>query len=287
MRPYLDVPTMTVEAKESIIRDHTEEFQNTLPLQVCLREIARIVGSTEGLSCLEIGTENGVFSRQLRRVGGTWQSVAASADLAESIGAMLGEEVQVIKGNNLPFKKKLFDLVVVTNFMERFEDDIAFIEECHKVLRPEGRLVVTTVRLGHWAPARGIRRLLGLTHENRGLARSGYSESELFRVLKSGFDVHAVRTYSRFFVEVIEAVLERLRERSGVAAAGADAGPRRRYRTVGFFYSIASQLDFFLLMSKGYRQIAIAKRRGWRSRTAPVLIDGRSITEAVLSRPGG
>jgi SAM-dependent methyltransferase len=278
---------MKTEIRESVIRDHTEVFQNTLPLQVCLEEVGRIIGSTEDLACLEIGTENGVFSRQLRRLGGTWQSVAASTTLATSIGAVLEEDVQVIDGSKLPFKKKLFDIVVVINFLERFEDDIAFIEECHKVLKPGGRLVVTTVRLGHWAPARGIRRLLGLTHENRGLARSGYTEPELFRVLKSGFDVHAVRPYSRFFVEATEAVLERLTEANDPESTAADKGRRRRYRVAGFCYSIASQLDFLLLMSKGYRQIAIAKRRGWRPRTAPILIDGRSITEAVLSRPGG
>jgi len=278
---------MKAEIKESAVREHSEVFQNTLPLQMCLEEVGRMIGSTDGLACLEIGTENGIFSRQLRRLGGTWQSVAANASLATSIATVLEDDVHVIDGNRLPFKRKLFDLVVVINFLERFEDDIAFIEECHKVLKPEGRLVVTTVRLGHWAPARGIRRVLGLTHENRGLARSGYTEPELFRVLKSGFDVHAVRPYSRFFVEATEAVLQRLTESNDPESAAADKGRRRRYRVAGFCYSIASQLDFLLLFSKGYRQIAIAKRRGWRPRKAPILVDGRSITEAVLSRPGG
>ena len=278
---------MKEEPKESVVRDHSEVFQNTLPMQICLEEVGRMVGSTDGLACLEIGAENGIFSRQLRRLGGTWQSVAANGSFATSIAAVLEDDVHVIDENGLPFKKKLFDLVVVINFLERFEDDIAFIEECHKVLKPEGRLIVATVRLGHWAPGRGIRRVLGLTQENRGLARTGYTEPELFRVLKSGFDVHAVRTYSRFFVEATEAVFQRLTESNDPKATSADRGRRRRYRVAGFCYSIASQLDFLLLFSKGYRQIAIAKRRGWRPRTAPVLVDGRSITEAVLSRPGG
>jgi hypothetical protein len=61
---------------------------------------------------------------------------------------------------------------------------------------------------------------------------------------------------------------------------------QRFHAAAGVFYWIAFQLDALLLMTRGYRMIAVARRRDWRSREAPILSDGRSISEAVL-RPIG
>ena len=47
--------------------------------------------------------------------------------------------------------------------------------------------------------------MLGLTFEKQGRVRPGYTESALFNILKDGFDVHHVRSYSRFFVEFVDA----------------------------------------------------------------------------------
>ena len=60
--------------------------------------------------------------------------------------------------------------------------------------------------------------------------------------------------------------------------------PRRVLSIGGFFYKIAEQFDMLLLFNRGHRLVAVGKRRGWRPRDAPILVDGRSISEAVLSR---
>lgn len=258
----------------------TEAFRRSLPLQVCLQEIARAMGSPDGLTCLEIGSQNGVASLQFRKLGGTWHTVVANEELAESIRAIVPDQVHVAENGKLPYNKKLFDVVIVVGYLERFADDIAFIEQCHKILKPDGRLVVHVNRLGPWLLIRGLRRLLGLKHERIGFARPGYTESHLFAVLKSGFDVHHVRAYSRFFVELTDAIVERLTLRHQAE----DPRTRRLLSVAGVFYRIAFQLDLVLLLSRGYRLIAVAKRRGWRPRNAPILVDGRSISEAVLSK---
>jgi hypothetical protein len=49
-------------------------------------------------------------------------------------------------------------------------------------------------------------------------------------------------------------------------------------------FGLAYQLDFLLFFSRGNYLIANAKRRAWLPRKTPVLSDGRSITEAVLSK---
>ena len=259
-------------------------FRKALPLQVRLQEVMRALGAKEGLMGLEFGSDNGVYSKQLRKRGGTWQTVVWREDAADSIGQVLGEKVQRYSDGGLPFEKKLFDVVVVTDFLERFVDDVAFIEECHKVLKPDGRLVVGVHRIGTWRPVDVLRQLLGLTYQKQGFVRPGYTESELFGVLKSGFDVHVVRAYSRFFVELTDAIVARAVERLSTGAEDSGRRLARLYTIAGIFYRLAFQLDLVLFFSRGYRFMAVAKRRAWRPRNAPVLVDGRSITEAVLSR---
>ncbi len=267
--------------------DQVYLFRKSLPLQVRLQEVRRALGNIDGLTCLEIGAENGLFSLQLRKHGGTWQSFAEDAETAAAVGEVLQEDVQVLENGVLPFNKKVFDIIVVVNFLERYTDDVGFIEQCHKALNPEGRFIVVTNRIGAFMPVRLVRRMLGLTGEREHFVRSGYSESELFDVLKSGFDVHVVRPFSRCLVELTRAFVDRLAARPTPGGSGAASGHRRLYIAAGIIYRIVYQLDFLMLMSRGYSQIATAKRRSWRSRNAPVLVDGRSISEVVLSRPAG
>lgn len=275
---------MTDPARIPTVDEQAHIFRKSVPLKLRLQEILRALGPAEGLTCLEVGTENGALSQQLRRHGGSWQTVVWSQEEAEAVGRALGEKAHVFSEGGLPFKKKLFDVVVVSDFLERFRDDVAFIEECHKVLKPDGRLIVSATRIGAWRPVEVLRSALGQTYHKRGFVRPGYTESELFRVLKSGFDVHVVRAYSRFFVELTDAIVARMDERVRAAAVPGDRGLARLYTLAGVFYRLAYQLDALVLFSRGYHFIATAKRRAWRPRNAPVLVDGRSITEAVLSR---
>ncbi len=271
---------MTEERKpaEALAEQEWQIYRACLPLQVCVQEIRRAAGRTEGLNCLETGASNGGFSQQLRRGGGTWTSIAKGETEAERVGAVLGENVAVVSGEAMPFENKVFDLVVVNGLQDQV-DDFEFIRECHRVLKPEGRIVVEVPRLRRWSVVRLLRSALGVTFEVRGMAREGYTEPELFDVLKTGFDVHLMRGYSRFFTQVVEACADRLRKRVSTGAF-----PRYAFGTAGVFFQIADQLDMLLFMARGHRLIAGGKRRGWRSRNAPILTDGRSITEAVLSR---
>ena len=262
---------------------HLHVFRRCLPMQVRLHEIVRSLGSTDGQVCLDIGTENGMLSYHLRKNGGKWHTVVVSEDAASTVREVVVDNVHVVDGGNLPFKKKSFDVVVISDSLERFIDDDAFIEECHRILKPDGRLVVNVARLKSWTMISLVRRMAGVTPEKRGLARAGYTETDLFKVLKNGFDVHNMRSYTRFFVEFTDLVVAGLLGRA--MSAGRDSRWLMQFYSVaGVFYRLAFQLDMLLLFNKGHRLIALAKRRSWRSRDAPVLVDGRSISEAVLSR---
>jgi len=260
-------------------------FRKSLPLQVALQESLRLLGKADGKRCLEVGAVNGVQSYQLRRAGGTWQSVAFSDRRAVLVGAALGEEVHVVEDGKLPFEDKAFDALVVSDALERVRADEAFIEECHRVLRPDGKLIVSMRHLKTYSIVRPLRSLLGLTPERQGLARGGYTESDLFFILKNGFDVMNVRSYCRLFMALTHTFVESVVMRQDRSPTGNSGAVRRAYALAAPFYRLAYQLDMLLFLGRGFILIALAKRRAWRPRTAPVLTDGRSLTEAVLTRP--
>jgi SAM-dependent methyltransferase len=195
---------------------------------------------------------------------------------------VVGDEVHVIADARLPFEDKTFDAIVVINFLETTRADEKFIEECHRVLKREGRLVVNAGNLKTWTIIQPLRRLLGVSYDRRGLARAGYSEPEMFRILKHGFDVSNMRTYRRFCVTLVDTIMAAA---VGPCETVADLDKAvQRYSFAVPFYRLAFQIDMLLFVARGFSLICAAKRRAWLPRKTPVLSDGRSISEAVLSR---
>jgi len=259
-------------------------FRKSVPLQLKLREVSQALGETDGLVCLDMGAQNSMLSYRLRKRGGDWHTVLGDASRAESYEAVLGENVHLLDGEALPFEDKMFSVAVVTDFLERVKSVDAFIEECHRVLMPDGRLIVNVRRPKPFSVIGPLRRMLGVGYETAEHARPGYSESELFNILKHGFNVHNMRSYSRFFVEFTDILVRFLARRIEEKDRAGEAGLKRLYAVAGPLYELARQLDMLFFLTRGHNLIATAVRRTWRPRNAPVLTDGRTITEAVLSK---
>jgi len=259
-------------------------FHNSLPLRMKLQELVRALGNADGLTALDIGDETGALSYHLRRTGGTWTTLAPNETAAIAVCDLVSDRVFASTDIAFPFDKKSFDAIVVTGSIERIQADAQWIEECHKVLKPDGRLILSVARIKPWTLIRLIRRVFGLTYDRKGLVREGYTETDLFNVLKDGFDVLSMRTYSRFCVEFVDLIVDLGRRHIAARGGSMDAALYRLHRVAALFYWLAFQIDLMLFFQRGYKMIAVAKRRAWRPRKTPVLMDGRSITEAVLSR---
>jgi len=263
---------------------HLQIFRASLPMRIRLQEILRALGDVSGLTCLDIGSANGVICHYLRRAGGKWDTVATDDHTAALLREVVPDNVYVFEGETLPFKKKSFDAVVIVDSLERIKNDEQFVEECHKILKPDGRLVVCVANVKRWSLIRLFRRLLGLTPDKRGWVRAGYSESDLFNLLKHGFDIQGVRSYSRFWLELTDTLVQFLANRPKTKPGGAEKRERWLYAVARALYWLAFQMDLMLVFNRGYHLVAVAKRRAWRPRKAPVLVDGRSITEVVLTK---
>lgn len=273
----MDTDTFTSKAEEAL-----RVYRNTLPQRL---EIEAIVRALEGTSmaeatALDVGMPNPAMSLLLRQRGGAWTSAARDEAAARAAAEALGQSVAVLEPNGgLGFADRSFDWVVVAlGVLTSMVDAEAFIHECHRVLKPTGQLILSTQRLKPFSLANVVRRTLGETAAQRGNVRIGYTERELFGLLKTGFDVLAMQSYARLFVELVRIWELRKRRR--------DVAPDRVSRMTATLYWVALQFDYLGVMARGHVLLAYCRRRQWKARTAPILSDGRTIHEAVLRRTG-
>jgi SAM-dependent methyltransferase len=244
-------------------------YRRSVLKQRKLDEIVRALGATDGLRCLDLGSDNGVVSLLLRERGGAWASGDLTEEAVASIRSLVDGDVHLVAGGRLPFPDAAFDRVVVVDMLEHVPDEAAFARELSRVTKPGGRLVVNTPHLKRTA-LRRARHALGQTDEKHGHLRSGYTPERLRELLRPGFELAGHRTYSRFFSEAVDTALnwgiERLGKKSsakGMVVTGGDlARHRKAFRLYGLIYPFVwtvTRLDA-LVPASGYMLIATAKR---------------------------
>jgi len=235
-----------------------------------LAELVQSLGPTDGLRCLDLGSDNGVVSLLLRERGGSWASGDLTEEAASSIRSLVGDDVHLVHGDRLPFPDAAFDRVVVVDMLEHVADESAFARELARVTKSGGRLVVNTPHLKHTL-LRRLRHALGQTDERHGHLRPGYTPERLRELLAPAFTLEGHRSYSRFFSEAVDTALNwgvaRLGKRSsakGMVVTGGDlARHQKAFRMYGLVYPLVwavSRLDA-LVPASGYMLIATARRR--------------------------
>lgn len=258
-------------------------FRKSLHLRVRIREIAQLLGSAENKVCLDAGFENGLVSRALRRHGGTWHTLVMKEEQRGPVAEALESEVRVLDGARMPFDDKTFDVVILSDLLERVSDDKGIISECHRVLKATGIIIIDVRHAKSWSVLGPVETMLGIDPMSAGYARPGYSEWEVFDLLKGGFDVHTVRSYCGFFSQLVDVIVRHMIRKLPPHERDSQTVPI--YSKAYPFYWIAYQfLDLLAFMFKGYRLTAFGKRHAWHSREPPVLNDGRTLREVVLSR---
>jgi 2-polyprenyl-3-methyl-5-hydroxy-6-metoxy-1,4-benzoquinol methylase len=246
-------------------------FRRSVLKQRKLAEIVGMLGVTQELRCLDLGSDNGVVSLLLRERGGQWASADLTDEAVASIRELVTTDVHRVAGAPLPFGDAEFDRVVVVDMLEHVADEAAFVAELGRITRPGGRLLVNTPHLKQSA-LRRLRHAVGLTDAKHGHLRPGYTAAGLETLLARDFTMERTRTYSRFFSEAVDTAInlavERLGKRGsakGMVVTGADVSKHRKlffaYSFVYPFVWALSRLDV-LVPASGYMLIAGARRRG-------------------------
>ncbi|MEP6573954.1 MAG: class I SAM-dependent methyltransferase [Gemmatimonadota bacterium] len=253
----------------------TALFERSVLKQEKYRRILEMLGDVDGLTCLDIGADNGVISYLLRRRGGSWHSADLDEATVESIRRLVGENVHRIDGLRTPFPDGAFDRVVIVDFLEHIHTDAAFVMELARILRPGGTLVVNVPHIKRHSVLNRLRHAIGLTDEKHGHVRPGYSVESLSTLLGDRFHIEERRTYSKSFSEGIDTVLNGTYEVLGKLRGGGRVKSRKgtvvtkdslekhktEFRMLSALYPflwVIAQLDNLLVLQSGYKLIVRA-----------------------------
>jgi SAM-dependent methyltransferase len=183
-------------------------FSMTLKKKQKLDLLLRLLGTPgrdERLLLLTNGDNNGAMNYVVRQRGGRWTWGEFEAAPIAEMEAFLQERVVHVSTERLPFDDGAFDAVVVIDVHEHLEDPAQLNRELWRVVRPGGRIIVTTPNGDGSKPAVRIKNLLGMTKETYGHVRDGYTIPELRAMMGGvGFQPHADGHYSNFFTEMVE-----------------------------------------------------------------------------------
>lgn len=105
-----------------------------------------------GGSLLEVGCGSGAFLARMQRLGWTVCGIDPDPGAVAS-GQKLGLDARCGTLQQFKFQSDLFDVIAMSHVIEHVDDPVALLEECLRVLRPGGRLVLTTPNSGSWGSA--------------------------------------------------------------------------------------------------------------------------------------
>jgi SAM-dependent methyltransferase len=219
---------------------------------------------------LDLGCAQGILSYFLRAQGGFWVGTDLDFTNLRSSQALLGKNFVQMGEEALPFLNGSFDQVVCLDYLEHVDNDDLTLREISRVLKPDGKLVLITPHSGKFFILQKIRPAVGLKLEFYGHKREGYSLLELEAKLgKAGLRLEGHKTYSRFFTEFLELILNaayvnvlskkpqaKLRDGHIRPATGDEfavqTGAFNLYKIVYPLIWLISRLDRLLFFQRGY-----------------------------------
>ena len=256
-----------------------------------LARTMRLLDKVNGQEVLEMSADD-ALSVALQNAGGgggaVWSSLAVSETQAELLAEAGIPRIHLGVLPQLPFEEGAFDAIVASDVLEYVEKPAEMMAELHRTMRSRTRLILH-VRRKRRTLVELFRRLSGLTDPTRPLVRPGFTPTELFDVLKDGFDVQETTGYGRFFTEFANLLAELFAGVIPSACEPAALDPRRLKRAAAVYaaftplFWLAEILDAVFFFLPDHHMVLRAKRRMmWVPRVTPRLRDGRSIAEAAL-----
>lgn len=277
---------------ESEVRLWQEKlFSRSIRRRRKLERMSELVGPSINLQCLEVSSGDGIISTKLRALGGSWKSVVPGKTAKESLDYFLNENITLLEDGKLPYDDHTFDRVVIVDALKYITNDYEFIHECHRVLKNDGWVIISENRRAPMSAVAFVQKLFGLAPVNNGARRNGYKTFELFDKLKDGFDVPETIAYSNGLLESASTIGEAVQKKIlgdaywmiAAKVGQADLNGYRRLHSLGTaaypLYWLFSILEFI----PGHKLLAKSRRRHWRPRLSPKLVDGRSIAEAAIN----
>lgn len=122
------------------------------PLRAIVGNSVRWIEAREKGRLLDVGCGNGSYLNQMRQLGWEVKGVEPDGEAVTVARQKFGLEVFHGSLEEARFADKQFDAITMNHVIEHVPDPIGTLHECHRVLKPGGRLVVATPNissLGH------------------------------------------------------------------------------------------------------------------------------------------
>jgi len=257
-------------------------FDKSLKKQLKVAALQKHFGPLEGKKCLLVtcGDNNGATNYHLRAAGGEWTWGDFEDNSIAEMEQLLGEKVNLYdkETGKISLPDHSFDLVVTIDVHEHLADPIPVSKELYRIVKKEGKVVVTTPNGDETKLAVRIKHLLGMSAKEYGHVRVGFDVPDLEEVLtKVGFKPGRSSSYSKFFTEMLELVInfayvKVLSKKSKAKVEQGQIAPttqdqlksvQKSYKIYAMVYPIfwtISQLDALLFFKRGYAVIVEAKR---------------------------
>jgi len=117
---------------------------------------------------LDVGCGNGLFLDQMRQLGWEVMGVEPDGEAVSVAREKLGLEIFMGSLEETKFPDEHFDAITMNHVIEHVPDPIGLLMECHRILKPGGKMVVITPNIEslgayhfgdswiHWDPPRHL-----------------------------------------------------------------------------------------------------------------------------------
>lgn len=252
-------------------------FNKTLKKKEKLALMRSLLPALEKKLCLELGCAKGTLSYFLSRKGGVWVHEDLDFSNVSAAAQLVGHRTVVIPPSAIPHRDKTFDVIVSLDILEHLHQDQAFVHEMARVLKQNGLLILSTPATGRVYLLNRLKNKVGLTPDQYGHVVEGYTLPQLTKMLQiAGFSVERACTYSRFFTEFVEFLINWIFirflrkdtkiKRDGHISPGSEEEIRKlktqlkMYSMIYPFVWLFTRLDYLLWWQKGYATLLIARK---------------------------
>jgi len=257
-------------------------FRRSLKKQQKLSALIDVLGGTKDLKCLLItcGDNNGALNWHFKSQGGDWSWADAEHNSIAQISELTGDPVVEMDKEHpfLSFGDNSFDVVMTIDVHEHLKDPSLLNQELVRLVKPNGRVVVTTPNGDKKKIVTRIKIFVGMRPEEYGHYVVGYDIPQLEQQLEQvGLHPYQEASYSRFFTELLElainfAYVKVLSQRSKAKIEKGQIAPqnlnqvesvKKTYKWYSTLYPlllIISKLDFLDFSPRGYAVIVAARK---------------------------
>lgn len=210
-----------------------------------------IGGSTPG-RLLEVGSGSGRFLARMHRAGWRVQGTDFDPAVARRVGEKYGLQIDVGDLGALEYPGGTYDVVALSQVIEHVPDPLALLKECARVLRPGGRMVLSTPNAASLAHRRYADCWRGLEPPRHLHIFTPNALAECARA--SGFHVEALHSLSAESAGIYRASDEIAKARGGKSVPAAVSVVRSWYLRYAEFRQAqrdpALGQDVFLVASR-------------------------------------